>query len=148
MDDLSRFCCLNPECPEHGKRGSDNLYVRDRYGKESRRLLCCRVCGVRFSETKGTPLFGSKLPVSKSLSILEHLSEGCGGRQTARLIRVDRKSVGRLAEKAGGHARALHDELVAFSPGNPGGADGREVVIRREKAGELRPRRSRRRPVR
>ena len=25
MDDLSRFCCQNPECPDYGRRGSENL---------------------------------------------------------------------------------------------------------------------------
>jgi transposase-like protein len=144
MDDLSRFYCQNPECPEHGKRGLGNLYVRDHYGEDqSRRLLCCRICDERFSENKGTPLFGSKLSPEKCLSILEHLSEGCGVRQTARLVKVDRKTVGRLSRKAGGHAKALHDELVAFSPCDGGGAVGREVVVRRKKAGELRPRQSR-----
>lgn len=146
MEDLSGFCCQNSECEVHGKRGLGNLYVRDRYGKDqSKRLLCCKICDTRFSESRGTPLFESKLPPEKCLSILEHLSEGCGVRQTARLTKVDRKTVGRLARKSGKHAKALHDELVAFSPSDPGSADGREVVVRRKKAGELRPRRSGRR---
>ena len=141
MDDLSRFCCLNPRCQLHGKRNAGNLYVRDRYGRDRRRLLCCKTCGARFSERKGTALFGSKLVEQKSLSVLEHLSEGCGLRQTARLTKVNRKAVGRLAQKAGGHARALHDELVAFSPQDPRGAVRREVGVRRQKAGALRRKR-------
>ena len=141
MEELSRFCCQNPACELHGKRDAGNLYVRDRYGKDNaRRLLCCKRCGVRFSERKGTPLFGSKLPQAKALSVLEHLHEGCGMRQTARLTRVGRTTVGRLALKAGGHAKALHDELVAVSPSNRRGAVRREVVVRRQEAKELRPR--------
>ena len=63
MDDLSRFCCLNSDCPEHGKRGAGNLTVTGRYGPDKqRRLLRCRACKVRFSERKGTPLFDSRLP--------------------------------------------------------------------------------------
>jgi transposase-like protein len=117
MEDLSRFCCQNGACTLYGKRKVGNLYVRDHYGKHKRlRLLCCKSCGMRFSERKGTPLFGSKLPGDKSLSVLEHLHEGCGVRQTARLTKVNRATVGRLAQKAGGHAKALHDELAAFSP--------------------------------
>ena len=27
MDDLSRFCCLNSDCPDYGKRGHGNLTV-------------------------------------------------------------------------------------------------------------------------
>ena len=139
MEDLSRFCCLNPACSLYGKRDAQNLYVRDRYGKgKSKCLLCCKTCGARFSQTRGTPLFGSKLPADKSLAVLEHLDEGCGIRQTARLVKVNRKSVERLAAKAGGHAKALHDELVAFSPSHPRGAVRREVVVRRQEAGALR----------
>ena len=120
MDDLGRFCCLNGGCENHGKRGLGNLYVRDRYGKQrQKRLLCCRSCGERFSETKGTPLFGSKLPREKSISVLQHLSEGCGERQTARLCHMNRKAVSNLGRLAGGHAKSLHDELVAFSPSYP-----------------------------
>jgi hypothetical protein len=56
-DDLSRFCCLNPDCPDHGRRNAGNLTVCARYGKYQRRLLRCRSCKARFSERKGTPLF-------------------------------------------------------------------------------------------
>ena len=43
MDDLSRFCCLNSDCPDHGKRGAGNLTVTSRYGPgKSRRMLRCR----------------------------------------------------------------------------------------------------------
>ena len=63
MDDLSRFCCLNSDCPEHGKRGAGNLTVTGRYGPgKARRMLRCRTCKARFSERKGTPLFDSRLP--------------------------------------------------------------------------------------
>lgn len=140
MEDLSRFCCLNPECSLYGKRNNGNLYVRARYGPHKRRLLlCCRTCQSRFSERKGTPLFGAKLSEEKSLSVLEHLHEGCGVRQTARLTRVNRNTVGRLAWQAGGHAKALHDELVAFSPANHGSSVRREVGLRRQEAGAHRP---------
>jgi hypothetical protein len=55
MDDLSRFRCLNSDCPEHGKRGAGNLTVTGRCGPDkSRRMLRCNA---RFSGRKGTPLF-------------------------------------------------------------------------------------------
>ena len=50
------------DCPDHGKRGLGNLTVCARYGKHKQhRLLYCRTCRYRFSERKGTPLFGSQL---------------------------------------------------------------------------------------
>ncbi len=42
----------------------------------------------RFSEFEGTPFFNSKLPHDKVLAVQEHLAEGCGIRQTARLVGV------------------------------------------------------------
>ncbi len=49
MDDLSRDCCMNSDCPDHGKRGgAGNLTVTGRYGLEkARRMLRCRTCPVR-----------------------------------------------------------------------------------------------------
>jgi transposase-like protein len=137
--DLSRFCCHNPGCPLRGRRGAGNLSVCGTYGKrQTFRLLYCRSCKARFGERKGTPLFNARLPAEKAVSVLEHLADGCGQRQTARLAKVNRKTVARLTLKAGSQARALHDELVAFSPPHRGGADGREVVVRRQEAGQLR----------
>ena len=117
MDDLSRFCCLNSDCPDHGKRGAGNLTVTSRYGaQKERRMLRCSACKARFSERKGTPYFDSRLPAETFQSVLDRIAEGCGVRQTGRLCKVDRGTVGRLSRIAGDHARDLHDELVAFSP--------------------------------
>jgi transposase-like protein len=122
MDDLSRFCCLNSQCPEYGERGAGDLTVTGRYGPgKARRMLRCRACKVRFSERKGTPLFDSRLPTGKAESVLEHVAEGCGVRQAGRLCRVNRGTVGRLSRLAGERARDLHDELVALSPPDPRG---------------------------
>ena len=122
MDDLSRFCCLNFECPEHGKRGAGNLTVAGRYGThQERRMLRRRARKARFSELEGTPLFDSRLPPAKVESVLEHIAEGCGVRQTGRLCKVNRGTIGRLSKLAGEHARDLHDELVALSPPDPRG---------------------------
>lgn len=116
MDDLSRFCCQNSACPDHGRRGGGNLTVCGHYGQQRRRLLYCRTCKARFSERKGTPMFGCKLPDARIQSVLGHVADGCGVRQTARLVGVHRDTVMRLTRRAGDHAKASHDELVAFSP--------------------------------
>lgn len=122
MDDLSRFCCLNNDCSEFGKRGAGNLTVPHRYGPEkSKRILRCRVCKARFSERKGTPLFDARLPSAKVESVLEHVAEGCGVRQTGRLCRVAANTVARYSRLAGTHAKVAHDELVAISPPNDRG---------------------------
>ena len=120
-DDFARFCCQNPDCDSYGRRGRDNILVIDHFGKARHRLLYCRACKARFSEFKGTPFFNSRLPHPKVLAVLEHLAEGCGVRQTARLVGVNKDTVTRLALLAGKHAKGTHDELVAFSPSDPRG---------------------------
>ena len=123
MDDLSRFCCQNPNCPDHGKRDRGNLSVCMWFGQTvRRRLLYCRTCKGRFSERKGTPFFQSRLSQEKTIQVLAHLAEGCGLRQTSRLVSVNRNTVGRYSRLAGDHAKALHDELVAFSPSDRRGS--------------------------
>ncbi len=122
MDDLKTFCCQNPECPDYGQRGRDNLRVCFRIGpNKERRVLACRTCQQRFSERKGTPLYRCKVPEDKALSVLQHLQESCGVRQTSRPGGVNKNTVVRLALAAGQHARQVHDERVAFSPSDPGG---------------------------
>jgi LacI family transcriptional regulator len=124
VDDLSLFCCLNPDCPDHSRRGAGNLTVRARYGKAGRRLLYCHSCKSRFSERKGTPLFDCRLDPEAALAVLAHLQDGCGIRQTERLTGVNRNTVMRLARVAGGHARDAHDELVGLSPPDDQAATG------------------------
>jgi LacI family transcriptional regulator len=116
MDDLSRFCCLHPHCPDHGNRGHGNLTVPMRYGRSRCRLLRCGTCTARFSERKGTPLFDARLPADTVVSVLAHVADGIGTRTTARLTGVHPDTVTRDIRRAGGHARDLHEELVAFSP--------------------------------
>ncbi len=132
MDDLSRFCCLNPDCPDHGKRGHGNLTVPMRYGPDkSRRMLRCSTCKARFSERKGTPLFDARLPAEAVTAVLSRVAEGVGTRKTARLTGVHPDTVTRYIRLAGDHAQSLHDELVAFSPDDERGPVRREVGVRR-----------------
>ena len=140
MDDLSHFCCQNSKCPDYGKRGYGNLTVPARYGPQQRRVLRCRTCKARFSERKGTPLFDSRLPEDKIVALLHHIAEGCGVRQTSRLIGVNKNTVTRFCLVAGEQAEQLHDELVAFSPQNARGAVRRKVVVRRQEGEALRSR--------
>jgi transposase-like protein len=117
MIPLERLCCQNSTCAMYGRRGAGNLSVCgwiDR--RRTIRQLYCRVCKARFSERKGTPLYNAKLAPAKVVAILDHVREGCGVRQTGRLVGVSKNTANRYILLAGSHAKALHDELVAFSP--------------------------------
>lgn len=139
MDDLSAFCCQNPECSDYGKRGEGNLSVSMRYGPDKkRRMLYCSTCKSRFSERKGTPLFDTRLPEEKVVSILAHIAEGCGVRKTGRLVGVSKDTVTRYCVLAGEHAQQLHEELVAFSPRNTRTSVRRKVGLRGQEGKALR----------
>jgi transposase-like protein len=140
MDHLSQFCCHNEDCLDYNKRDVGNLTVRMHYGKNKHvRLLYCRSCKTRFSERRGTPWFGAKLEEAKAISVLEHISEGWGVRQTGRLTGVHRDTVMRYSRLAGEHAHDLHDVLVAFSPTDERSTVRREVGLCGEEAATLRP---------
>ena len=79
-------------------------------------MLYCRTCKTYFSERKGSALWHSRLPEEKAGSVLEHIADGCGVRQTARLVKVHRDTVCRLNRQAGAHAARTHEE------GGPQGA--------------------------
>jgi transposase-like protein len=117
MDDRSRLCCQDPACPDFGKRGHGNRTVVGRYGKtQPIRLLYCHTCKARFSQRKGTPLFGATFPADKAIALISHLADRTGVRATAGLVGVHRDTVVRSSRLLGEHAQQLHDELVAFSP--------------------------------
>jgi LacI family transcriptional regulator len=135
MEDLTRFCCQNTACAAYGRRNAGNLTVCGHFGKGRRiRLLYCRTCKKRFSERKGTPLFRSKLAQPKLLSLLAHVSEGCGVRATSRLVEVHRDTVTHYVRACGEQAQQLHEELVRFSPLDPRGPVRREMGLCRPKA--------------
>ena len=116
--DVSDLCCVNSPCRDYGQRGAGNLVCRKLFGKERRRFVRCRTCRTEFSERRGTALFGVTTPTAKALSVLEHVADGCGVRQTARLTGVTTNTVMRLTKKAGVHATATHDELARhLTPG-------------------------------
>ena len=117
---IEYFFCHNSACSDHGKRGHGNVYFRGWSGRGKQiRMVYCRTCKRSYSERKGTALERSQLPTDKAVSVLDHLREGCGVRATSRLTGVSRDAVSRHLARAGGQAKLLHDELVAFSPSDP-----------------------------
>jgi transposase-like protein len=109
---VQELCCVNPACPDRGRRGYGNLSVRTGKGGGRWRILRCSTCGTEFSERKGTPLFGMTMAPEKIVSVSEHLKEGCGIRKTARLTGVSKTGVTNVGIRLGLHAKAVHDDRV------------------------------------
>lgn len=134
MRPLDQLCCQNSRCVVYGQRGQGNLSACGWIDKKKTiRQIYCSACKARFSERKGTPLYNAKLPTDKVIALLDHIREGCGVRQTGRLVGVSKNTANRFVRLAGEHAHQLHDELVALSPSDPGGAVRRKVGLRGQK---------------
>ena len=138
-----RICALllpGPELPRLWPAGTRQPERCGHYGKtQPIRLLSCRTCKARFSERKGTPLFGCGLPEDKARNVIEHLADRNGVRATARRVGVTPNTVVRYARRVGEHSQQIPDEFVAFSPSDPRGPARREVVVRVPEARALRP---------
>lgn len=109
---LEELCCVNEECAVKGRYAEGNLSVRNGKGSGRWRILRCGVCGSEFSERKGTALWGSRMPLEKAEAIAQHLQEGCGIRQTARLVGASTDGVTAMAKRLGLHAKRFHDQQV------------------------------------
>jgi len=107
---LETFACPALYCEQHGQRGQGNVRVRKLYGEGQRQLLKCRTCGTEFSERKGTPLWNTRTPEEKLVSAIEHLTAGNALKTTAKLTKLSRPTVRRLAILTGLHAQGLHDQ--------------------------------------
>jgi transposase-like protein len=108
------------------------------FGSGRWRFVRCRTCRQEFSERRNTALFGVHLPMDKALSVLAHIADGCGVRQTARLTGVTTNAVMRLTRKAGAHAKATHDELARHVRAGEVQLDEKWSFVGK-KRGQLRP---------
>jgi len=110
--DLDTFACVNAECQRFRQTGHGNLIVRKVYGRDAIRLLRCRTCGEAFSERRGTALCNTKVSEDKAVEVIDHLTDGCSVRATARLTKVCKETGARLLRVSGRHAERCHDEQV------------------------------------
>jgi transposase-like protein len=109
---LEQLCCVEPDCPLVGQCAAGNLSVRTGKGAGRWRILRCSACKTEFSERKGTALWGSRMAPDKAEAIAAHLQDGCGIRQTARLVGVSKDGVTAMALRLGLHAYRFHDQQV------------------------------------
>ena len=76
-------------------------------------MLRGRACKARFFARKGTPLFDTRLPPGEGrIGSGAHRREGCGVRQTGRLCKVHRGTVGRPSRMAGDHKGDIWDHVA------------------------------------
>ena len=106
---IASLACVNHECPSYGRAGQ---------GNQGRiRWIRCLSCQSEFSERKNTPLWNSKIGEGKAITIADpanpslQLAEGTSVRGTARLTRVSREAIRRLASQLGRQADPANPSL-------------------------------------
>lgn len=112
MLEIEHYACVNGDCPDFGIKGKGNLSAGFSYGPHGRRMLRCRTCKARFSQTKGTALENLKLSPEKVGRILQVTAEGNGVRATGRIVGVSKNAVNRLILRAGEHCEQVLRELL------------------------------------
>jgi hypothetical protein len=90
------FFCPNRACSDYGKRGTGNIVIYNRYGRDNRRLLRCRTCNLRFSERRNTFFFGLHTQESKIKEVMLCLLEGKSFREAAITAGIDKDTVLRI----------------------------------------------------
>lgn len=89
-----------PECNSNNKKTHTTYTVN---GGEQRQIYCCEDCGNYFSETKNTPLFRLKRPLSFIILVINAVNEGLGLNAAARTFGTTRKSINRWLARLGGN---------------------------------------------
>ncbi|VVB91727.1 Uncharacterised protein [uncultured archaeon] len=110
--DLSKFWCLNEDCPDYGKRENRNIVFKEWYGKNNRALLQCKTCKHCFSETRGTMFFGLNTPREEVLRTLAMIPAKGSIRETARAARHDKNTICRWLDIAGAHSKEVTDYFL------------------------------------
>jgi len=93
------FFCPNESCTDYGKRGSGNIVIYDRYGRDRRKLLKCRTCNSKFSERRSTFFFGLHTEEGKIRQVILYLLEGKSFREAASAAKIDKDTVQRIWKK-------------------------------------------------
>lgn len=79
--------CPFERCRDHNKLDRNNIVFITKYGKDEHMNLCqCKTCKRKFSERRGIPLFGVRLPEDKFYQVIRCLVEVNGTRATGRIV--------------------------------------------------------------
>lgn len=100
--------CPNPDCPSRGVTGAGNIGIKS---QKERRYLC-KTCRKSFAQTKGTPLFGLKLPHNLFVLVVTLLAFGCPPQAIVAALGLEERTVSDWQKKAGGHCEQIHHVLV------------------------------------
>ena len=116
MLDIKEYFCPNPTCNQYGIRGKGNPVKAGTYTRkaslETKQMLKCTVCGMRFSETQSTIFAGCHYSDKTINQIIVCTSEGNGTRATARILNLSKDRVNKIVLKAGEYSEMMLSNLL------------------------------------
>ena len=107
MDPQSQFC-HNPGCTARGQLGLGNISVHSRKQRRYR----CSTCGRTFAATRDTPFYRLKKSLDLVTIVVTLLCHGCPVQAVVAAFGLDERTVADWRDRAGRHARLLHDHRV------------------------------------
>ncbi|MDR2763489.1 MAG: hypothetical protein LBB90_00480, partial [Tannerella sp.] len=114
MITVSDYFCPNGKCECCGLRGHGNLVKAGTYKNHGidRQMFKCKVCKIRFSETRNTIFYGSRYSEDTIHSIIRSVAEGNGVRTTARILGLSKDSVNKVILTAGKYSETVMNSLL------------------------------------
>ncbi len=124
--DPSLQACPNLACPDKGAVGGGNVRIHS----HAERRYRCRTCRRTFAATTNTPLYRLHHPAATLTLVLTLLLHGCPIPAIVAAYGLDERTVRAWLHKAGAHAAALHDRMVADVDARQVQADELRVRVR------------------
>src|SRR3954451_24264638 len=107
MDPHTQFC-HNPDCTARGQRGLGNIRIHSRTERRYR----CTTCGQTFAATRDTPFYRLKKSVDLVTIVITLLCHGCPVQAIVAAFGLDERTVADWRDRAGRHARQVHEHHV------------------------------------
>jgi len=125
MNPQAQFC-PNSACHASGQDGGNNIQVHSR----KKRRYKCTCCGRTFSERKGTAAYGLKKPVDLFILVITLLVNGCPPQAIVAAFGLDPRTVANWQQRAGNHARQVHEHVIGQSHLDLGQVQADEIKVK------------------
>lgn len=125
MNPEAQFC-PNPACHASGERGLGNISIHSR----GKRQYFCKCCQKPFTESKGTAVYGLKKPIELFIIVVTLIANGCPPKAIVAAFTLDRRTVANWQERAGRHARQVHEHVIGQSKLDLGQVQADEIKVK------------------
>jgi hypothetical protein len=125
MDPLGQFR-HNVDCTARGQLGLGNVLVPSRKERRYR----CSACGRTFAATRDTPFYRLKKSVDLVTIVVTLLCHGCPVQAIVAAFGLDERAAADWRDRAGRHARRLHDHRVLRGRVESGHVQADELYVK------------------